>query len=152
MSGPAVTGIVALMLEANKDLTPSQVRDILCQTAYNDRETGPLHANDSMSDAWGWGKVNALAAVNEALARVDIQEADESWFEKSLQVYPNPASERITIMTGRHTPERVTIYAINGTEMMSLDVVMEATVDISSLPLGVYVLKCGARTARVVRQ
>jgi hypothetical protein len=55
-------------------------------------------------------------------------------------------------MTGRHTPEKVTIYAINGTEMMSLDVVMEASVDISSLPFGVYVLKCGARTARIVRQ
>lgn len=150
MSGPAVTGIVALMLEANKDLTPAEVKDILCRTARNDIRTGPLHERDSVSNAWGWGKADALAAVNEALAHVDIREAEEGWFEKSLQVFPNPASERVTVLTGRHTPERVVVYSINGTEVMNVEVVMEGTIDVSQLPHGVYVVKCGARTARLV--
>ncbi len=152
MSGPAVTGIVALMLEANKDLTPSQVREILCMTARNDSVTGPLHDRDSVSPSWGWGKADALNAVNEALARVDIAQADEDWFQNSLQVFPNPASTYIRVLTGRHTPEQVTVYAMNGMAVMSQVIVMDGTIDISRLARGVYVLKCGARTARVVRQ
>jgi len=152
MSGPAVTGIVALMLEANPTLSPAQVKDILCTTARNDTMTGPLHARDSVSNAWGWGKADALKAVNEALARVDINQANAEWFEKSLQVFPNPAAERIHILTGRHTPERIDIYAINGMMMTSQVIEMEGTIDISALPRGVYIIKCGARTARIVRQ
>lgn len=150
MSGPAVTGIVALMLEANPNLSPTQVREILCQTARNDAKTGPLHERDSISDQWGWGKADALKAVNESLAHVDIQEADEEWFAKSLQVYPNPANDRITVMTGRHDAETVAIYAINGVKVMEKQIVMEGTIDIAQLPHGVYVVKCGARATRLV--
>ena len=150
MSGPAVTGIVALMLEANPNLSPSQIRQILCATTRNDSETGPLHERDSISDIWGWGKVNALAAVNEALARVDIRQADQQWFAKSLQVFPNPATSQVTVQTGRHTPETVSIYTINGTLLISQQIVMEGTIDISQLPHGIYIVKSGARNTRLV--
>lgn len=58
MATPHVSGIVALMLEANPHLTPAQVRDILERTATN--MTGRI--------AWeaGAGHVNAYAAVAEA--------------------------------------------------------------------------------------
>lgn len=150
MSGPAVTGIVALILEANPTLSPAKVKEILCSTARNDIHTGPLHDRDSISNTWGWGKADALAAVNEALATVDIQEADEQWFAKSLQVYPNPAANQVTVLTGRHTPEVVTIYAINGSAVKSQTITMEGVLDISALPHGVYIVKCGARNARLV--
>lgn len=150
MSGPAVTGIVALMLEANPNMSPAQVKEILCSTARNDEQTGPLHARDSISNTWGWGKADALAALNEALAHVDIAEADESWFAKSLQVYPNPAANQVTVLTGRHTPEMVTIYNINGSVVKSQSITMEGVIDITTLPHGVYVVKCGARNARLI--
>ncbi len=58
MATPHVAGIVALMLEANPNLTPAQVKDILERTASN--MTGRL--------AWeaGAGHVNAYNAVAEA--------------------------------------------------------------------------------------
>ncbi len=150
MSCPAVTGIVALMLQADSTLTPQEIKQYLCSSARNDEFTGPLHARDSISDSWGWGKVDAMAAINEVLAHVDITEADNSWYEKSLQVYPNPASDRVTIFTGRQTPETVTVYTATGSVVMSKQVTMEATLNISALPHGVYIVKCGARTARLV--
>ncbi len=150
MSCPAVTGIVALMLQADPTLSVSEIKQYLCSSARNDSETGPLHDRDSMSDSWGWGKADALAAINEVLAHVDISQADNSWFEKSLQLYPNPASDRVTILTGRNTPEHVVIYNINGSAVMTQEVTLETTLNISDLPHGVYVVKCGARTARLV--
>ena len=58
MATPHVAGIVALMLEANPNLTPAQVSDILRRTSTN--MTGRL--------AWeaGTGHVNAYAALAEA--------------------------------------------------------------------------------------
>ncbi|WP_133499648.1 S8 family serine peptidase [Cognatilysobacter terrigena] len=58
MATPHVAGIIALMLEANPNLTPAQVKDIISRTATN--MTGRL--------AWeaGAGHINAYAAVAEA--------------------------------------------------------------------------------------
>lgn len=150
MSGPAVTGIVALMLQANPYLSAQQVRSILCSTARNDEHTGPLHARDSISNTWGWGKADAMAAVNAAIARLDINNLNEEFFEKSLQVYPNPASDRITVLTGRENPETVIVYSMEGRIMMQQEVSLEGQMDISTLPHGVYIVKCGARTSKLI--
>ncbi len=54
-STPLVAGVVALLLEAHRDWTPAQVRDALMSTAGN--------ASKPNND-YGWGIVNASAAVN----------------------------------------------------------------------------------------
>lgn len=56
---PKVAGVVALMLSANPDLTPAQVKQILRDTADDIDAPG-------VDDKTGAGRVNALAAVNEA--------------------------------------------------------------------------------------
>ena len=150
MSSPAVTGIVALLLQANPALTPAEVREIIMSTARNDIRTGPLHERDSISNVWGWGKVDAMAAINEALARVDINEADGEWLAKSLQVAPNPASGRVTVYTGRHTPEEVVLYTMDGRVADRQQMTGEGTLDISKLARGVYIVRCGARTTKLV--
>ncbi len=66
-SAPLVTGVVALMLEANPRLTPIQVRDILRATAS--QASAP-------DNRLGWGIVNADAAVARGLAAVDAARAD----------------------------------------------------------------------------
>jgi serine protease AprX len=57
-SAPQVAGTIALMLEANPNLTPAQVRDILCRTAT------PMP--DYYQHEVGAGMLNAYAAVLEA--------------------------------------------------------------------------------------
>lgn len=149
MSSPSVAGIAALILQANPALTPLQVKEIIKSTARNDSLTGPLVERDSISDLWGMGRINALAAVNEALARVDIQEASQEWFAKSLQVYPNPAAERVHVLTGRHTPEEVTLYSVDGRIIAQKRAVMETWFDLTGLPQGVYLVKCGPRVTKL---
>lgn len=61
MAAPHVAGVVALMLEARDNLSAHDVSDILVRTARLDEFTGP-----SPSAAWGYGKIDAEAAVFEA--------------------------------------------------------------------------------------
>ena len=55
-AAPYVSGVIALMLEANPRLRPAQIEAILKGTA---RDFGP-HGWDT---AWGFGEVNAFAAA-----------------------------------------------------------------------------------------
>lgn len=69
MSSPVVAGVVALMLEANKSLTPKEILAILKETAYKDANTGPL---TTPSNLWGAGKIDAAAAVRKAKQAASI--------------------------------------------------------------------------------
>ena len=65
-AAPLVTGIAALVLEANPLLTAKELKEILINTA--DR-VSPMDANydaDGHSDTYGFGRVNALRAVAAA--------------------------------------------------------------------------------------
>ncbi|MCK5740942.1 MAG: S8 family serine peptidase, partial [Chlorobi bacterium] len=66
MSAPMVSGIVALMLQANPNMAPDEIKEILRKTAIEDQYTGNIPA--SGSNLWGWGKINA----HEALKKVRV--------------------------------------------------------------------------------
>ena len=154
MSSPAVSGVVALMLQANPDLTTEQVRDILFSTARNDDKTGPLQENDSMSISWGYGKVDALKAVNAAYDLLGVEQAAQ--LQPDLVVFPNPAHDAVLLRTGSNRPQRMELYTIGGQRIGEQSVSSEAVVDLSGLPAGVYFVRvydtCGVRTAKVVKE
>lgn len=76
MATPHVTGMVALMLQANPALTPAQQRQIIATTVT------PMDADGNMGEAGGWnpyygvGKVNAYRAVKAAL---EVGRAGLAW-------------------------------------------------------------------------
>jgi bacillopeptidase F len=63
MSAPHVAGVAALMLQANPDLSPSAISDLLRTTA------DPVPPLPLPNNVAGWGRVNALAAVTAARSR-----------------------------------------------------------------------------------
>ena len=97
MSGPAVAGIAALLLEANPTLTPLEVRETLKATARQDNHTGEI--SEEGSPIWGWGKVNAIQAVMHALG---IQSAPSvsTGVMSMIQVWPNPVRDEVRISAG----------------------------------------------------
>jgi subtilisin family serine protease len=59
MSAPHVTGVIALMLQRNKNLTQAQLRDCLVNNARSDAFTGAVP-----NHTWGYGKIDAKAAFD----------------------------------------------------------------------------------------
>ncbi len=78
MATPAAAGVVALLLDANPNLTPAQVKTALC--------VGAIPAENSSRD--GCGMINALAAVNSVLGNPPINNPP-TVNDDSFSVYEN---------------------------------------------------------------
>ena len=154
MSSPAVSGVVALMLEANPNLTVDQVREIIFSTARNDDKTGDLRAHDSISPSWGYGKIDAVRCVNAAYDKLSIDEAIRH--AAPLTVYPNPAADQVVVMTGSNQPSQMQIFTIDGRLVQSQTIAGEAVIDLSNYSGGVYIVRVhdrsGIRTAKMVKK
>jgi serine protease AprX len=67
MATPHVAGVIALMLEANPNLTPQEVKDILHATAEMPEGIEPSTEYDDVYNyAYGWGFIDAYKAVRMA--------------------------------------------------------------------------------------
>lgn len=148
MSGPAVTGVVALLLQANPDLTVDEIREIVTTTARNDELTGPLVAHDSADIRWGWGKIDALAAVNAALSRVSIRQAEEQ--RLLLHLFPNPATHSVTVTTGCGEQQTLQVFTTSGHCLLEEAVNGETTLDVSRWTPGVYIVRVGSRVEKMI--
>ncbi|HAC15281.1 MAG TPA: hypothetical protein DCE78_04970, partial [Bacteroidetes bacterium] len=93
MASPHLAGVVALMLQANRTLDYDQVFEILTETGRNDNRTGSLPNN-----LYGYGKVNALAAVQAA---ADTEQPAETVETKVFRTYDAGAQKLVyTVATG----------------------------------------------------
>jgi subtilisin family serine protease len=86
MSSPAVSGIVALLLQVDSTLNPVEVKDLLFNTAILDSKTGAIP--DSGSTIWGHGKVNAYGAMASLLGVLSIKNGTSNL---PIHIFPNPS-------------------------------------------------------------
>lgn len=77
MASPFMAGTVALWLEANPELTPEQLKDIVARSSRSDDNTGAI--SEEGHQRWGYGKVDVLAGVKIAKEMTGISDvnADE---------------------------------------------------------------------------
>jgi hypothetical protein len=93
MASPMTSGIVALMLQANPALTPQLAKEIIWQTAMTDTYTGIIPPQGSY--IWGFGKINAYAAVNKTWQTVNVPNIANNAL--NYMIYPNPNSGNLSI-------------------------------------------------------
>ena len=73
-AAPAVTGVVALVLESNENLTPLQIKEVLKHTAELRGEASAPDVDPYWNREYGYGMVDALAAVELALFLQDSRQ------------------------------------------------------------------------------
>lgn len=134
MASPAVAGIAALMLEANPYLSPWQVKLILIETAREDFYTGEIP--DTGSTKWGWGKVNAYAAVKRALNTTGWETVEKplAW-----TIYPNPTNGEIHIKNLTGNVQSIQIIDLSGKLCGEFKTVEELSAE--NLNSGTYILR-----------
>jgi subtilisin family serine protease len=145
MSSPATAGVVALMLEANPTLTPAQVKEILISTAREDSKTGTIPVTGSVE--WGFGKVNALAAVKEASRLLSV--TDAPIFNK-VNVFPTLATDVLNISNVEGKQFSYKIFGLNG--MMVQSGATQNQISIAALPKGTYILHLRSNTENGVKK
>lgn len=134
MSGPVVAGVCALILEANPWLTAAQVKQLIKETARTDNFTGVIPAIGS--PLWGMGKLNAYAAVQEALALVEVS---ENSMENTWNVYPNPVVESLHFTLVDELPKECVIIDAQG-KRLALPI-HDESVSVKHLKPGQYTLQ-----------
>jgi subtilisin family serine protease len=92
MSAPAVSGIVAMLLQVNPTLSPTQLMDLLAQTSIRDANTGVIPVQGS--NTWGFGKINAYKAIKTLLEPAGIIHLENT---SSILVFPNPSTGQFSM-------------------------------------------------------
>lgn len=137
MSSPAVTGIVALMLEANPYLTNQDIKDILKKTAFNDDKTGNLR--DSHSVEYGWGKINAYGAVKMAEDTRPILPILKT--KPTFELFPNPTNFKLYFFGELDSSYSCSIYNTSGAKVLEGSFGSYSPLEISNLKSGFYFVK-----------
>ncbi len=136
MAAPFASGAVALMLQANPDLTYKEVREILIETANKDSYV----LGSSNPVQWGAGKINVLNAVKKAIeygagvTGVEV-DADQRVFVSTV------GENQFDVNFVGANEINVTLYNMSGQAVLNAsaqgDVV---SVDASGVAQGVYVM------------
>lgn len=134
MSSPVVSGVVALLLEAAPNLTPEQIKTILINTAREDDKTGVIPATGST--AWGWGKITATAAIEQAILQSSV--VDYALAAKGM-IYPNPTSELLMIRGLANANYRAEVRAMDGRLVKSENI--QDQLNVADLAPGIYLLQ-----------
>ncbi|HQU74032.1 MAG: S8 family peptidase [Calditrichaeota bacterium] len=119
-AAPVLTGIVALMLDADSTLDSEEVKTLLQQYAREDSFTGTVP-----NARWGGGKADAFATVNAIISTNGIGDAGPDGLPETMtlrQNYPNPfnPTTQIRFALKRAAPTSLKVYDVRGSLIATL--------------------------------
>jgi len=148
MAGPHVAGLVALMISADSTLAGdvNRIEDIIEQTTVQrttDQNCGGVSGMTIPNNTYGYGVVDALAAVNQAIATSSTGNVETGG---QAIIFPNPTTNSIWIkLEGFRNNTSFDLYSADGKlvkqEQWSLPWNTIKQVDLKGLPIGLYFYK-----------
>lgn len=138
MSSPFVTGTVALWLQANPKLTPSDVRNILNASSRHDQYTG--NADSCDRNKWGAGKIDAYAGLQIAAGKTGISDMQAD--VQQMSITTDRAARTAKVMYAAKGNATLSIYTTTGQKLAAKTLTASGqTVSLSQLSHGVYVFR-----------
>jgi hypothetical protein len=135
-----LTGVIALLLETDPSLSSSEILSILQETARADDFTGIVP-----NVSWGYGKLDALAAVELALGIVSTNSEIIS-IKVDMSISPNPIEETLEVSFPLSYSEVLSadIFSIDGKKVKSFKLSETITLNLNGIPSGIYVFSVKA--------
>lgn len=148
MAGPHVAGVVALMISANPSLAGkvNLIEDILESTAVRkttDQICGQIPGTQIPNPVFGYGRVDALAAVKKARSLLSPTESIKE--DTQLKIFPNPAHQEVFVSVGDKKIDEMALYDIHGRLLNRFTHYLGSTIKV---PLDQY--SCGMIIVRTV--
>lgn len=144
MASPFVAGTIALLLEANPELTPEEAREAIMSTANTDDFMGELPNN-----TYGAGRLNAYESLKRVLGITTSTSSIQSDEGATLKAWVESGSSAVCLASSRPEGETVKIYDIAGRCLTSINVGSLATFDASAWGHGVFVVKSETTTLKL---
>ncbi|MDX1408099.1 MAG: S8 family peptidase, partial [Saprospiraceae bacterium] len=154
MSGPHVAGTVALIISANPDLAGQVdvIEDIIRTTAkplITTQVCDSLSDGDRPNNTYGYGRIDALAAVKKALTLTHTKPVSHTG---EVRLYPNPVTDKLWIdvnCTGKL--RRVDIFSMSGQPLLShTGVACPVQLNTQDLSPGIYVAIVRSASTRAI--
>lgn len=137
-----VFGLVATGLQAQVSVTVNGDR-----TYTLSGNSGIYFNNDTM---WVGNDEYPLESVQVITFRMVL--GINEVVQETMNIAPNPASESFVVSGVGQEPQRMVLYSTAGVKLMEQTVSDGTKVDISHLSEGLYVMRCGNRVAKIVKQ
>ncbi len=114
MAGPHVAGVVGLIISANPALAGQVeiIEEIIRSTAVpktTDQDCGDYLGSEIPNAVYGYGRIDALAAVEQALNVSNTKDISSSW---STTIFPNPTADFLQIQSERLISKIVIVDAL----------------------------------------
>ena len=121
MATPVVSGVVALMLQADDTLDPEDVRNILRNSSEARGSASEPSVSDRWNDKWGFGLVDASCALDKVLGRVCTPLEDNG----GVIVDPPPGGDGLGYDVDMSSPVNQSLHLAGNT------LAVEGTTDVS---------------------
>lgn len=165
MAGPHVAGLVALIISANPELAGQveTIETIIEETAVPVQavqDCGSTSGLNVPNQSYGYGRIDALAAVQRALEMVT--DISQPGVYSPAQVFPNPFKRELTLEWNDAPQGAVHFELYNTTQQQvrsyqwTSNGPLRQTITLADLPAGVYIYRLSSgewvQSGKVVRE
>ena len=144
MSSPVATGVIALWLQANPNLTPEDIKGVIERTSH---QPEPEFSGNDKNIYYGWGEIDAYAGLLDILGLTGIREISQH----------QPAGLKFRLegrtlhIDGIDSSETVTVFDLSGRPVLRTETSSDGILSLPELSAGVYAVQVGRRGSTLIR-